>query len=207
MLHRPLTLGSAICPQRKAILQCSEEEVATKKPASAKRGRKATEPVKPRIYGRPRNAVQSYKEATPDSEDVVPKKQASLTEQRKDEAANDSDSSIPGLGRKPNDVAQRPNSRISRYHTALETARCIRRHPASVRPRGIRNRLHAASPPPHLRRRFTAASTPPPPPSPPHLRRRLRRRFIPAAASVAASSPSPPPSPPHLRLIAASVTA
>jgi hypothetical protein len=115
MLHRPLTLGSAIRPQRKAIVQSSEEEVATKKPAAAKekpaaakekpaaakekpaaakRGRKAAEPVKPRTSGRPRNAVQSYKEATPDSEDVVPKKRASRTKQRKEEAAEDSDSSI-----------------------------------------------------------------------------------------------------------------
>jgi hypothetical protein len=126
MLHRPLTLGSAICPKRKAILKCSEEEVATKKPASAKRGRKATEPVKPRIYGRPRNAVQSHKEATSDSEDVVRKKCASRTEpdteQRKDKAANDSDSSIPGLGRNTNNVAQSPDSRISGDHTALEPA-------------------------------------------------------------------------------------
>jgi hypothetical protein len=101
MLHRPLTLGSAIRPQPKASLQSSEEEVVTKKPAAAKekpaaakRGRKATEPVKPRTSGRSRNAVQSYKEATPDSEDVVPKKRASRTKQRKDEAAEDSDSSI-----------------------------------------------------------------------------------------------------------------
>jgi hypothetical protein len=154
--------------------------------------------------------------ATSDSKDVVPKKRASHTEERKDsdEATNDSDSSIPGLGRNTNNVAQGPDSRISGDHTALETAVYgdILHEFAPVTAATVTSPPHrrllsaaASCPPPHRRRLISvAASCPPPPPPPPHVRRRLmsaaascpppphvRRRLMSAAASC--------PPPPHVR--------
>jgi hypothetical protein len=77
------------------------EEPITKKPAATKRaGRKAAEPVAPRTSGRTRKAVASYKDASPDVEDV-PKKRASRSKKPKDEV--DEDSEIDDLN-KPNKI-------------------------------------------------------------------------------------------------------